>query len=511
MKIRNRIVAGLLLLTLATVNTIAVPGSFMYVQAEEASYMVSFVSDTNEFIDVKQVASGKTIEEPTAPAKSGYTFLGWYTEDGIKFDFTTPITKNMKLSQKWEENKEQKSAKEAFEAIEAKKKELVQAHYEEAGWTQMEVAYQKAKKEYDKGDKMDASTLSVLVGTLQVATDALVKKKVTVTIKSPGGIQTRENTVEIGSTVGAPETPVRGGYVFLGWYLDDMKFDFSTPIEEDTVLIAKWEEDDELKAAKAAFKTVSDKISGMDEKLYTEDSWKKLLEAYNAAKDGFEMADAAVIYQLTESLEDVIKNLVLKEAPATPGINQENKNQEQKKQEVKVTEIEISETITKLAAGKKVTLSADVMPEDATNKEVIWSSSNKKVATVNADGVVKAKKIKKAKKVTIIAKAADGSGIVAEYEIKVMPQAVEKIKLTAPATTVTAGEKITVTAEVSPAVNKKLINSTVEWVTNNTKYATINAKGVLKTKAAGKGKTVKVTAVATDGSNKKATIKIKLI
>ena len=45
---------------------------------------------------------------------------------------------------------------------------------------------------------------------------------------------------------------------------------------------------------------------------------------------------------------------------------------------------------------------------------------------------------------------------------------------------------------------------------NNTKYATINQKGVVKAKRAGKGKTIKVTACAVDGSGKKASIKIKI-
>lgn len=41
-------------------------------------------------------------------------------------------------------------------------------------------------------------------------------------------------------------------------------------------------------------------------------------------------------------------------------------------------------------------------------------------------------------------------------------------------------------------------------------YATVNSKGVVKTKKAGKGKTVKITAQATDGTGKKATVKIKI-
>ena len=48
------------------------------------------------------------------------------------------------------------------------------------------------------------------------------------------------------------------------------------------------------------------------------------------------------------------------------------------------------------------------------------------------------------------------------------------------------------------------------WSVSNKKYATVNAKGVVSTKKAGKGKTVTVTAKATDGSGKKASIKLKI-
>ena len=41
----------------------------------------------------------KAFEKPTA---AGYTFAGWYDEDGNPFDVTSPVEKDMKLTAKWE-------------------------------------------------------------------------------------------------------------------------------------------------------------------------------------------------------------------------------------------------------------------------------------------------------------------------------------------------------------------------------------------------------------------------
>ncbi|MGN0332637.1 MAG: hypothetical protein ACI4D9_06405 [Lachnospiraceae bacterium] len=50
----------------------------------------------------------------------------------------------------------------------------------------------------------------------------------------------------------------------------------------------------------------------------------------------------------------------------------------------------------------------------------------------------------------------------------------------------------------------------VVWQRNRYKYATVSAFGNVKTYKAGKGKKVKITAKATDGSGKKKSVVIKI-
>ena len=175
---------------------------------------------------------------------------------------------------------------------------------------------------------------------------------------------------------------------------------------------------------------------------------------------------------------------------------------------VLVNKITLSGISKKIAAGKKITLTANVAPANAADQSLTWKSSNEKYATVSDQGVVTTKKAGAGKTVTITATAKDGSNIAATYKIRIMKKAVKKITLKASKKSVKAGKTVKITAKVNPSGSK--VNTKLSWKSSNEKYATVSAKGVVKTTKAGKGKTVKITATATDGSNIKKTIKIKI-
>lgn len=175
---------------------------------------------------------------------------------------------------------------------------------------------------------------------------------------------------------------------------------------------------------------------------------------------------------------------------------------------VSVKKISVSGISKKIAAGKKIKLTANVEPYNAANQALSFSSSNKKYAIVSSKGVVTTKKAGAGKTVTITVKAADGSGVKATYKIKIMKHAVKSIKLSASSKSVKAGKSVKIKAKVN--TTGKNVNKTLKWTSSNTKYATVSKSGKVKTKKAGKGKTVTITATSTDGTNKKAKIKIKI-
>lgn len=72
-----------------------------------------------------------------------------------------------------------------------------------------------------------------------------------------------------------------------------------------------------------------------------------------------------------------------------------------------------------LKVGKSMKLKAKVTASSGANKTLTWSSSNKKYADVSSKGKVTAKKAGKGKKVTITAKATDGSGKKGTFKITI--------------------------------------------------------------------------------------------
>ena len=168
----------------------------------------------------------------------------------------------------------------------------------------------------------------------------------------------------------------------------------------------------------------------------------------------------------------------------------------------RVQKINLSGMSNKIAIKKKLKLTADVLPVNAANKSLVWTTSNKKVATVNQSGVVTIKK-----KGSAVITATAENGVKASFKENGVKGVVKKVSVISKTKTVKAGKSLTLKAKVSATkgANKKLL-----WSSSNENYATVSPKGKVKTLAAGKGKKVKITAMATDGSGKKRTVTIKI-
>lgn len=168
----------------------------------------------------------------------------------------------------------------------------------------------------------------------------------------------------------------------------------------------------------------------------------------------------------------------------------------------KSTGVKLNKTVLKLKKGKKATLKAVIYPQNANTKAVKWTTGNKKVATVNSKGKVKAKKKGYC---TITATAKDGSKKSAKCTL-VVGKKVKKVTLNKTSATLYVGE----TLKLKATVTKDAVYKAVSWTTSNKKVATVSSNGYVKAVAKGKC-TVKAT--AKDGSKKsaKCSITVKAI
>ena len=73
-----------------------------------------------------------------------------------------------------------------------------------------------------------------------------------------------------------------------------------------------------------------------------------------------------------------------------------------------------------------------------------------------------------------------------------------------------SSKKITVSVGKVKTIKVKPANKKVKWSSSNKKYATVSSSGKVKALKAGKGKKVKISAMATDGSGKKKSVTIKI-
>lgn len=163
---------------------------------------------------------------------------------------------------------------------------------------------------------------------------------------------------------------------------------------------------------------------------------------------------------------------------------------------VSATGVSISPDSKTLNKGETVQLTATVLPTDATDKTVTWSSSNNDIASVDNNGEVTAVGPGTA---TITATANDGSGKAASCRITVnepyTPPAivhVTGISLDRETATIKKGSILQLSATVTPS---NADDKTVRWESSNTDVATVDDNGKVTAIAPG---TATITVTTTD-------------
>lgn len=158
----------------------------------------------------------------------------------------------------------------------------------------------------------------------------------------------------------------------------------------------------------------------------------------------------------------------------------------------RVTSVGLNKSTMSKNVGESEQLTATVLPSDATNKTLSWTSSNSSVASVDQDGTVHALRAGTA---TITASATDGSGKYATCTVTVTGTTVSVtgVTLNTNALSLNVGGEGTLTATVTPS---NATNKAVTWSSSNTSVATVSSTGKVTAVAAG---SATITVTTSDG------------
>jgi len=166
-----------------------------------------------------------------------------------------------------------------------------------------------------------------------------------------------------------------------------------------------------------------------------------------------------------------------------------------------VDKITLSQKSMNIPVGESKILTADISPSNATNQEVIWTSSDTSVATVDASGNITGVSLGTA---TITVTAKDKSGVSASCKVSVY-RAVDKITLNKSELKIKVNETYDLTATVSPS---NATDPSYTWKSSDTSVAKVDENGKV---TALKGGTATITATANDGSGVSASCDVTVI
>ena len=172
------------------------------------------------------------------------------------------------------------------------------------------------------------------------------------------------------------------------------------------------------------------------------------------------------------------------------------------KDEVNVKKIRLVPNRSSIDVGKMTQIVALIEPKNATNRDLVWTSSDTKIATVDSKGFVKGLK---EGTVTITAKTKDGK-VIANVTIKIkskeMPKQIESLSFSQDNVSVKKGDTQKLIVTIKPS---ELSSSKLTWESSDKNIVTVDSNGNIKGINVGKA-----TITVTSSNGKKATCTVNV-
>ena len=233
MEKKDKIIVGTLL------GMAALCFGLFFVFNVDNSHIVIFDTNGGTSIESQKVNDNELVTRPTNPVKENSEFVEW-SLNGNAYNFQTAVTNDLVLVAMWKdvrtvtvelEGKTYSQTLQAGDKLDVSKFEFPSRE----GYVIK--IYVSDDKEYDVNQSVTEN--------LNLKANYVALQKFTV--KYVTGIKEKIDDVEIyeGSLLTEPKIS-RDGYNLEGWYQENQKFDFSTPITSNMTLTAKWVEKGKL-------------------------------------------------------------------------------------------------------------------------------------------------------------------------------------------------------------------------------------------------------------------------
>ena len=317
---------------------------------QKPQYNITFESNGGSLVETVVVEENGVIPEPKNPTREGYGFIGWYY-NGQPYDFTKPVTSNMKLEARWGK------IEEVSNNTPVKKKELTLNLGDESKLVENVMA----EIADDSSATWESSAPDIVSVDANGNIIALKEGTAIITVTTKNGKY--KITISVNGVVTNPdETVVNVTGVSLN------KTVLKLTEGESSKLIAT------INPSNATNKNVTWKSNNPNIASVDTNGNVKALKAGTATitvttKDGGFTAKATV----------TVTETTAPSTPTTPTV-------------VNVTGVSLNKTTLSLTEGESSKLTATVNPSNATNKNVTWQSSNSNIVSVDANGNIKALK-----------------------------------------------------------------------------------------------------------------------
>lgn len=241
---------------------ISIISSLCLLTSCKKTYTVIFnVNGGDTTVEAQSVKKGSTVSKPNDPTQEGYKFLYW-EYNGAEFDFNTEIVENITLYAIWEQLHVHEYNEEIVEPTCTDKGYTIfncecgdtyidnYTDMLEHSYTVEEVVEPTCQNQgytvysCECGDTYNDNYTDVVDhvyenGYCKWCNDREIIIRA-ITFDTDGGNVISPIIQEVGTPVNEPSNPEKEGYEFLGWYLEDVLYEFTTMPSDNITLVAKY-------------------------------------------------------------------------------------------------------------------------------------------------------------------------------------------------------------------------------------------------------------------------------